>query len=256
MWAIADNVFAKLMVFRYRKKDLENFLPGSQLDLNLDYIFKFLNVSTHLRQLWAVSQCFKTEIDVLTFWTIMFSACFQISTDSRISGKKKKVRFSPLKFYLSVTTKISKKSEDQNGCTTLEFYSAPHSVSKVTINAEGGSRFSTNAFLTSNYFQHRGIPEMDMILHTYWQPPASLDFSFICLSSLPLSLRKFVFYLFFITYNILWQGVSKVSYLLHEQLFCFEHDSFQLFVMPAVLLLDKPQLVFPCQSWLCSITVS
>lgn len=50
---------------------------------------------------------------------------------------------------------------------------------------------------------------------------------------------KFVFYLFFIIQNILWQGVSKVSYLLHEQLFCFEHDSFQLFMMPAVLLLDS-----------------
>lgn len=191
------------MVFTYRKKDLENFLPGSQHELSLDYILKFLNVSTHLRQLWALSQCFKTEIDVLTFWTIMFSACFQISTDSRISGKKN-LRFSPPKIYLSVTIKISKKSEDQNDCTTRKFYSAPHSVSEVTINAEGDSRFSPNTFPTSNYFQHREIPEMDMILHTYWQLPAPVDFSFICLSSLPLSPRKFVFYLFLSICNILW----------------------------------------------------
>lgn len=49
------------------KKDLENFIPGSQLDLKLDCVLKFLNVSTHLRQLWALSQCFKTEMDVLLF---------------------------------------------------------------------------------------------------------------------------------------------------------------------------------------------
>lgn len=95
----------------------------------------------------------------------MFSACFQISTDSRMSGKIKNLRFSPLKIYLSITIKISKKSEDQNGRTTLKFHSAPYSVSEVTINAEGGSRFSPKIFPTSNYFQHRGIPEVDMILH-------------------------------------------------------------------------------------------
>lgn len=91
----------------------------------------------------------------------MLSACFQISTGSRISGKKI-IRFSPLKIYLSVTIKISKKSEDQNSWTTLKFYSAPHSVSKVIINAEGGSRFSPNTFPTSNYFQHMEIPEVGM----------------------------------------------------------------------------------------------
>lgn len=63
----------------------------------------------------------------------MFSACFQISTDSRMSGKKKNLRFLPLKIYLSITIKISKRSEDQNCCTILKFYSAPHSVSEVTI---------------------------------------------------------------------------------------------------------------------------
>lgn len=123
----------------------------------------------------------------------MFSACFQIST---ISGslKKKISDFHPWKSTSPVTIKISKKSEDQNGCTTLKFYSAPHSISEVTINAEGGWRFSPNIFPTSSYFQHRGIPEVDLILHTYWQPPPSLNFSFICLSSLPLSPQKIVFY--------------------------------------------------------------
>lgn len=145
------------------KKDLENFFPGSQLDLNLDYSLKFLNASTHLRQLRALSQCFKTEIDILTFWTITFSAWFQISTNSKICTSEN-LPLSVLKYPKTVKMKTVILAQ-------TKFYRAPHSVSEVTINAEGGARFSPNRFPTSNYFQHGGIPEEYMILHTCWQPP-------------------------------------------------------------------------------------